>query len=67
MKKLEKNNVPNTIKLLDYYIDQETGDHILIFPFLKKINTNNMDLLTIQKLMKQLISVCFDEISISNL
>jgi len=57
MKKLEKNNVPNTIKLLDYYIDEETGDHILIFPCLKKINTSHMDLITIQKIMKQLINV----------
>jgi serine/threonine protein kinase len=56
MKKLEKNNVPNTIKLLDYYIDEETGDHILIFPCLKKINTSHMDLITIQKIMKQLIN-----------
>jgi len=56
MKKLERNNVPNTIKLLDYYIDQDTGDHILIFPYLKKIDTSHMDLITIQKLMKQLIS-----------
>jgi len=69
MKKLEKNNVPNTIKLLDYYIDQETGDHILIFPFLKKINTSNMDLITIQKLMKQLISTlkCLNDLNIAHL
>jgi len=69
MKKLKKNNVPNTIKLLDYYIDQETGDHILIFPFLKKINTTNMDLINIQKLMKQLISTlkCLNDLNIAHL
>jgi len=69
MKKLEVNNVPNTIRLLDYYIDQETGDHILIFPFLKKINTNNMDLLTIHKLMYQLISAlkCLNDLNIAHL
>jgi len=69
MKKLEKNNVPNTIKLLDYYIDQETGDHILIFPYLKKIDTSRMDLITIQKLMKQLINTlkCLNNLNIAHL
>ena len=69
MKKLEKNNVPNTIRLLDYYIDQETGDHILIFPCLKKINTSNMDLYNIQKLMNQLISTlkCLNDLNIAHL
>jgi len=69
MKKLEKNNVPNTIKLLDYYIDQETGDHILIFPYLKKIDTSHMDLAYIQKLMKQLISTlkCLNDLNIAHL
>ncbi|ORX52119.1 kinase-like protein [Piromyces finnis] len=69
MKKLEKNKVPNTIRLLDYYIDKETGDHILVFPFLKKINPYNMDLLNIQKLMKQLISTlkCLNNLNIAHL
>jgi len=69
MKKLEENNVPNTIKLLDYYIDQETGDHILIFPYLKKIDTSHMDLITIQKLMMQLISTlkCLNDLNIAHL
>ncbi|ORX76060.1 kinase-like protein [Anaeromyces robustus] len=69
MKKLEKNNVPNTIKLLDYYIDEETGDHILIFPYLKKINTYHMNLVTVQKLMKQLISTlkCLNDLNIAHL
>ncbi|KAJ3040689.1 hypothetical protein HDV00_010582 [Rhizophlyctis rosea] len=54
LRRVSDANVPHCVKLIDAYIDEDTGAQVLVFPQLKKISDKQLDLVRIAKYMKQI-------------
>ncbi|KAJ3053418.1 Calcium/calmodulin-dependent protein kinase type IV [Rhizophlyctis rosea] len=47
-------DVPHCVKLVDAYIDEESGAQVLVFPQLNKISAGQLDLVKVARYMKQI-------------
>ncbi|KND00654.1 serine/threonine protein kinase [Spizellomyces punctatus DAOM BR117] len=52
--RLQKANVPHVLTLLDSYVERETGNSVLVFPRLKRLETRNIDLVVVARYTRQL-------------